>query len=169
MPQERVTGLHGNVVVSTFSASGPAKLPVTPARRLESLRVLCNGDSPELPGRRVALYLRSEVGREDEADAVFARLRRYARRRGWDVLAEYQEVVGFFPSGTDPAWEAVRLGVGTRFVHGVVTVDRDHISPDDRVYEDEVRAVCEGTGFLALLVPETAADTVPRTGGSGHR
>ncbi|MFJ7419938.1 hypothetical protein ACIQXD_15190 [Streptomyces uncialis] len=165
MPTPRTTpcdadrpGLH---VRETFSPSGPAKIPITPARRLESLRTLCNGDSPELPERRVALYVRGAAGREDEADAVFARLRGYAERRGWEVGAEYQEVVGFFPSGSAPAWEAVRLGVATGFVHGVLTVGRGHLDPDDQVYEDEVRAVCEGTGFLVLLVPETAADTTP--------
>ncbi|MFI6529786.1 hypothetical protein [Streptomyces uncialis] len=43
----------------------------------------------------------------------------------------------------------------------MLTVDRGHLDPDDQVYEDEIRAVCEGTGFLVLLVPETAADTTP--------
>ncbi|MEU0691810.1 hypothetical protein [Streptomyces uncialis] len=149
------------MVVSTFSASGPAKLPLTPAQRLQTLRTLCNGDSHELPERRVALYVRGEVGREGEVDAVFARLRVYAQRRGWEVGAEYQEVDGFFPSGSALAWEAVRLGVATGFVHGVLTVDRGHLGADDQVYEDEIRAVCEGTGFLVLLVPETTADTTP--------
>ncbi|MFI6529785.1 hypothetical protein [Streptomyces uncialis] len=101
------------MIVSTFSPSGPAKLPVTPAQRLQTLRTLCNGDSHELPERRVALYVRGEAGREGEADAVFARLRGYAERRGWEVGAEYQEVDGFFPSGSAPAWEAVGLGVAT--------------------------------------------------------
>ncbi|MFI5944249.1 hypothetical protein ACIBCB_28940 [Streptomyces uncialis] len=150
-----------DAVLHPPSSPGAACTAVTPAQRLQTLRTLCNGDSHELPERRVALYVRGEAGREGEADAVFARLRGYAERRGWEVGAEYQEVDGFFPSGSAPAWEAVRLGVATGFVHGVLTVDRGHLDPDDQVYEDEIRAVCEGTGFLVLLVPETAADTTP--------
>lgn len=129
-----------------------------PRLRLLQLRKNFMRAAVEHPGRartlRVIAYAQPQPNGDPGPD--HARLRSYAEGT-WQVKYEIHDEA---PDDARPpqqrnGWLMARRLLHEGFADGVIAISRDVISPDDALYERELRWIGDQFSFVDLIIPES--------------